>query len=64
VIFNSGIQNQLPKVIKGATFREGVEVISQARPAASFKPSPKITHTSNREPSHADIASVDERWDW
>jgi hypothetical protein len=57
-------QNQLPKVIKkvikAATVREGAEVVSQAR----SKSSPKITPTSKREPSHADIASMDKRWDW
>jgi len=50
-------------MIEGATFREGVEVVSQAQSAARLKPSPKITHTSKGEPSHADIAFVDERWD-
>ena len=53
-------QNQLPKVIKGATFCEGAAVVSQPGPPPDSKPSPKITHTSKREPSGGQqLASIE-----
>jgi len=54
-------QNQLPKMIKGATFREVSRSSRKPRPPL-IQAVTKITHTSKGEPSHADIAFVDERW--
>ena len=41
-------QNQLPKVVSGVTFRDGIEVASEKKSAAEFMPSPKILRSSGR----------------
>jgi len=41
-------QNQLPKVVDGVKFRDGIEIASDQKSAARIVPSPKIPHSSTQ----------------
>ena len=42
-------QNQLPKVVNGIKFKDGIEAVAEIKSATRFTPSPTFPHSSDRD---------------